>query len=79
MPGAWIPSEEIEIVFCITRKSVHHQRGKRDENCCYHKDFHQKRKCKLSVFNTTLQTVADNTVDRSCVEIPNFQATSLST
>ncbi|QNI51368.1 hypothetical protein SynRS9915_01659 [Synechococcus sp. RS9915] len=41
MPEAWTPSEEIKIIFCITGKSIHHQRGKWYENSCNDKDFHK--------------------------------------
>jgi hypothetical protein len=33
----------------------------------------------MSVVHTTLQTVVDDTVDRDCVEILNFQETSSAT
>ena len=79
MPEAWTPSEKVEVVFCITRKCVHYQCRKGNENSCNHKNFHQERKSPMTVVHTTLQTVADDTVDQSCVEIPNFQTKSLAT
>ena len=62
MQGAWIPSEEIEIVFPITCKCIHHKSRERDKNRCNHKDFHGITRCTETIVHTTLQKVSDATI-----------------
>ena len=62
MPGAWIPSEEIEIVFSITCECIHHKGRERNKNRCNHKDFHGITRFKETLIHMTLQKVSDATV-----------------
>ena len=56
-PEVWFPSEEVEIILGITRESIHHQSGQRDENGCSNKDFHLTIFDAQTLLNIALQNV----------------------